>query len=124
MDDRELRDEIEVLDTKLREAKRRLAAAQSTEAVELHLAELRAKIAAARGRRAALTSRIRADQARKASLDEDAIKDFNSLEDSRREIASLEPLGDPLGRQPGHGCFLPVVAALVCTASAMSWWLA
>ncbi len=132
MTGRELRDEVERLWAELSEAKRKLGYSTTVSAGAERLRTLRARLDAARLKRDALERRIAASEKSLREQKDEAGSLGDELARARRRISELEPLGNPLEREPlnwespdaGKGCLQLVLVFAGVGLGAVTWWLA
>jgi predicted RNase H-like nuclease (RuvC/YqgF family) len=130
--DSELRDEVERLWAELSEASRKLSHSTTVSAGAERLRTLRARLDIARLKRDALEEQIAAAEKSLREQEEEAASLGEELARTRRSISQLEPLGDPLKREPlnwespdaGSGCLQLVLVSVGAGLGAMTWWLA
>lgn len=129
--DRELRDEVEALSARLRDARLALDEASSVSGGAARLRDLRSRLEVARRTKAALEQQASAAAERLALLRGELAKSKAALEEARAQIGNIEPLGDPLAETPANwqqngpfsGCSSPTVVMVGVLAGVLRWWL-
>jgi uncharacterized coiled-coil DUF342 family protein len=132
VDDRELRDEVYRLWVELSEANRKLSHSTTVSSGAERLRTLRARLDTARLKRDALEQQIAASEKSLREQKDEAISLGDEIARARRSISQLEPLGNPLEREPlnwerpdaGTGCLQLVLVFVGVGLGAMTWWLA
>lgn len=131
MSERTLRDEIELLSSRVKAARAKVAHQESLAAAEV-VGPLRAQVDEARARRDELARQVRLARARLDDREQTRETLRADLEDARAGIARLEPPEDPLGRdapswapnQQQGGCLQVLVLSAVGLALGLATgWL-
>ena len=132
MTDRELRDEIYRLWSELSDATRKLSYSTTVSAGAERLRTLRARLDTARLKRDALEQQIAASEKLLREQKDEAVSLGDELARARRRISQLEPLGNPLEREPlnwespnsGSECLQLVLVFVGVGLGAVTRWLA
>jgi chromosome segregation ATPase len=130
MSDRELRDEIEVLYGELKQVRAQTDAPMSEELAKARTA-LQQEIETLTERKRDLKERLEELRQRKSDWESETTLARRKLSSLRDEIASRQPLGDPLGESRSNwetptdqsGCAAGVWVVLCVAATAAAWWL-